>query len=46
MSDIVNALMILLLALVVFRYNRSGYIEFPLPLGYQGGLDKFNKYNN
>jgi hypothetical protein len=45
MNDRTNALLTLAAIVLFLSYSKSSYMEFELPLGYQDGLDKFNRYN-
>jgi hypothetical protein len=45
MNDRTNALLTLAAIVLFMSYSKSPYLEFELPLGYQDGLDKFNRYN-
>lgn len=45
MNDRTNALLTLGAIVLFLSYSKSSYMEFELPLGYQDGLDKFNRYN-
>jgi hypothetical protein len=45
MNDNVNAGLTLVAIILFLTYSKSSYVEFPLPLSYQAGLDKFNRYN-
>jgi hypothetical protein len=45
MDDGMNAILTLAAIALFLSYSKSSYVEFEMPLGYQDGLDKFNRYN-